>query len=100
MATHPARVYSRKNTRWQWVPSPNVMISIGTGVLNLLYMLIYLPAGLQSVARYPLNLGMIALVNASVMFILWIDKRSYGRSITYGFILPLVFVILTGSRLA
>lgn len=100
MSTYPARIYSKKNTQWRWVPSPNVMVSIGTGLLNLLYMLVYLPSGLQSIARYPLNLGMIVLVNASVMFILWIDKRRYGRSITYGFILPLALVILTGSKLA
>src|SRR5258706_15512324 len=76
-------------------PSLDAIAFVCAGLLNLIYMLIFLPAGLRTIAAYPLNLGVLVFVNASVMFILWIDNRRFSRSITYGFIFPFIFVVLT-----
>ena len=84
-----------KNLRLKCPPA-GAIVFICVGLLNLIYMLIFLPAGLQTITTYPLNLGVLVFVNASVTLILWLDNRRFGRSIAYGFILPLLFVILTG----
>ena len=77
-------------------PSSETIVFVCAGVINLLYMLLYIPDGFRTIVAYPANLGILLMVNASVMFILWLDKRHYGRSIACGFLLPFVWVVAVG----
>jgi len=78
-------------------PSASTIVFLCLTVANLIYVLLYLPTGIQSILAYPLNLIVLALANISVYGICWLGGLRYGRAILRGFLLALLLGIAIGN---
>ena len=78
-------------------PTASTIVFLCMTVANLIYVLLYLPTGIQSILAYPLNLVVLALVNISVYGICWLGGWRHGRAILHGFFLALLLGVVIGN---